>query len=132
MRHVGDLFRFGLTEGAIVLLLFDLGSLPSIAQIPAECEIVLHFKVMMARNKRDGKTNRTSVQITPTQGCELITTGLVPSFSHPNKLGKASQNREKRVFPTLATRKRLRCQTVSHDSRQLRARQITTMAVLLI
>lgn len=26
----------------------------------------------------------------------------------------------------------MRCQTVSHDSRQLRARQITTIAVLLI
>lgn len=32
----------------------------------------------------------------------------------------------------MATRKRLRCQTVSHNNRQLRARQITTIAVLLI
>lgn len=57
-----------MTEGAIVLLLFDLGSLPSIAQIPAECEIVFQFKVMMARNKRDGNRNHTRVQITPHTG----------------------------------------------------------------
>lgn len=81
-----------------MLLLFNLGSLPSIAQIPAECEIVLQFKVMMARNKRDGSRNHTRVQITPTQGCELITTGLIPYFSYPNKLGKASQKRENVFF----------------------------------
>lgn len=84
-----------------MLLLFDLGSLPRRAQIPAECEIVFQFKVMMARNKRDGSTNHTRVQITPAQGCELITTGLVPYFSYPNKRRGGGSFPEKRVFPTL-------------------------------
>lgn len=96
MRNAGDLFRFCLTEGPLCSF-SDLGSLTSIAQIPVECEIVLQFKAMLAWNKRDGNRNHTRVQITPTQGCELITTGLIPYFSYPNKLRKASQNR-KNVF----------------------------------
>lgn len=38
------------------------------------------------------ETTHTHAQISPTQGCELSTAGLISSDSYPNKHRKASQN----------------------------------------
>lgn len=74
--YINDLFRYGSTEGTVVLL-SDVGALTSAPAVPLRrsrlsMKLFSSLKVMIAWNEGDGKRNHTHLQITPTQGCEVI------------------------------------------------------------
>lgn len=107
--NIGELFSYCLTEGTFVLLFSDVSTLTLAPSVPLRrsqpsMKLFSSLKVMTARNEGDGNQN-THVQITPAQGCELATAGLISSDSYPNKHRKAFQNLF--FFLTLTTRKRI-------------------------
>lgn len=125
--NIGELFSYCLTEGTFVLLFSDVSTLTLAPSVPLRrsqpsMKLFSSLKVMTARNEGDGNQN-THVQITPAQGCELATAGLISSDSYPNKHRKAFQNLFFFFFFNGDNQEENTGQTVSHDSRQLSVKQ---------